>query len=73
MAIAADFKMIFSNATRGSTHLTPRVRKPTNDLAERFLELQRLRRKVYELERLAMNDRLPPQPNNGAAMTAEHA
>jgi hypothetical protein len=44
-------QMIPSN-TRGSKQ-TPKRRSMPKDLAERFLELQQLREKIYELEKRA--------------------
>jgi len=45
------FQMTSSNFRRGSKNRTPKPRKSPSDLAEQFRELQRLRKKVYELER----------------------
>jgi hypothetical protein len=49
--IAAIFQMTSSNFRRGSKARTPKPRTSPSDLAEQFRELQRLRKKVYELER----------------------
>jgi hypothetical protein len=49
--------MISSSAPRGSKHRVQKPRSLPSDLAERFLELQRLRKKVYELEKLVANGR----------------
>jgi hypothetical protein len=43
--------MITSDAPRGSKFATPKPRTATVDLAGQFRDLQRLRRKVRELER----------------------
>jgi hypothetical protein len=43
--------MITSDALRGSKFAMPKPRKAAADLAGQFLELQRLRRKVSELQR----------------------
>jgi len=51
-AIAAALQMNFSNKSRGPKVGTPKPRTPPSDLAEQFLELQVLRRKVHELEKL---------------------
>jgi hypothetical protein len=40
-----------SNFRRGSKIRTPKPRTSPSDLAEQFLELQRLRKKVHELEK----------------------
>jgi hypothetical protein len=45
------FKMTSSNFRRGSKNRTPKPRMTPSDLAEQFRELQRLRKKVYELEK----------------------
>jgi hypothetical protein len=46
-----ELQMTSSNFRRGSKIRTPKSRTSPNDLAEQFLELQRLRKKVYELEK----------------------
>jgi hypothetical protein len=44
--------MLSSSAPRGPKHRAQKPRSSSSNLAERFLELQRLRKKVYELEKL---------------------
>lgn len=48
--------MTASNVPRGSKLRTPKPPTSPSDLADQFLELQRLRKKVYELEKLMAND-----------------
>jgi hypothetical protein len=48
--------MIRSNVPRRSKLRTAKPHTLPNDLAERFLELQQLRKKVQELEKLSAND-----------------
>jgi hypothetical protein len=48
--------MTSSNATRGSKIRTPKPGTSSGDLAERFLELLRLRKKVFELEKSLAGD-----------------
>ena len=48
--------MISSNVSRGSTLRTKKSRTLRDDLAERFHELQQLRKKVSELEKRLAND-----------------
>jgi hypothetical protein len=50
------YQMISSNAPHGSTLRIKKPRMLRADLAERFLELQRLRKKVSELEKLLASD-----------------
>jgi hypothetical protein len=56
-------KMVSSKSRRGSKLPTPKLAVPQNDVASpkdlvvRFLELQRLRKQVHELEQLAATER----------------
>jgi hypothetical protein len=45
--------MTCSNTSRGSKHRTPKPRTSPSDLADQFLELQRLRKTVQKLEKIA--------------------
>jgi hypothetical protein len=51
------YQMISSNVPHGSTFRKEKLRMLRSDLAERFVELQRLRNKVSELEKLLASDR----------------
>jgi hypothetical protein len=64
--------MIFSNTSPGSKVRTPKPGTPPSELAVRFLELQRLRRKVYELEKLA-SERQPRRRPVELGLTSQGA
>jgi hypothetical protein len=57
------YPMISSSARRGSKHRAQKPCSSPSDLAERFLELQRLRKQVYELEKAEAGGR---QQSGGA-------
>jgi hypothetical protein len=55
--------MIPSSSRRGAQPLTPRPLASPGDLAKRFIELQQLRKQVYELEHQAAIDRQQGTPD----------
>jgi hypothetical protein len=52
-----SIQMISSSSRRGSKRRTPKLVTSPADLAKRFVELQRLREQVHELEHFATIDR----------------
>jgi hypothetical protein len=55
-------KMISSGSRQGSKHRTLKQVTSPADLAKQFVELQRLREQVHELDRLAATDQEQAAP-----------